>query len=70
MARARARHGDDRRARHLRRAAARRACRSAGANIGIRIEDDVLVTRDGPEVLTADSPTHAEEIEALMAARA
>ena len=38
--------------------------------IGIRIEDDVLVTRDGPEVLTAGLPTSVEEIEAHMAARA
>jgi Xaa-Pro aminopeptidase len=38
--------------------------------IGIRIEDDVLVTRDGPDVLTADLATSVEEIEALMAARA
>jgi Xaa-Pro aminopeptidase len=38
--------------------------------IGIRIEDDVLVTREGPDVLTADLATSIEEIEALMAARA
>jgi Xaa-Pro aminopeptidase len=38
--------------------------------IGIRIEDDVLVTRDGPEVLTAGLPASVEEIEAHMAARA
>ena len=38
--------------------------------IGIRIEDDVLVTRDGPDVLTADLAASVEEIEALMAARA
>jgi Xaa-Pro aminopeptidase len=36
-------------------------------NIGIRIEDDVLVTRKGCEVLTADVPKRPEEIEALMA---
>ena len=36
-------------------------------NIGIRIEDDVLVTRKGSEILTADVPKHPEEIEALMA---
>lgn len=36
-------------------------------NIGIRIEDDVLVTRDGHEVLTDGVPKDAGEIEALMA---
>ena len=36
-------------------------------NIGIRIEDDVLVTRDGHEVLTDGVPKDADEIEALMA---
>ena len=35
--------------------------------IGIRLEDDVHVGRDGPEVLTADLPLAAEDIEALMA---
>lgn len=35
--------------------------------IGIRIEDDVLVTRDGHEVLTAEAPKEPAEIEALMA---
>jgi len=36
-------------------------------NIGIRIEDDVLVTREGYEVLTKDAPKSIEEIEAIMA---
>ena len=35
--------------------------------IGIRIEDDVVVTRDGPVVLTDDVPRDADAIEALMA---
>ena len=35
--------------------------------IGIRIEDDVLVTRDGHEVLSRDVPKDPDEIEALMA---
>lgn len=35
--------------------------------IGIRIEDDVLVTKDGHEVLTSDVPKEIDEIEALMA---
>jgi Xaa-Pro aminopeptidase len=34
--------------------------------IGIRIEDDVLCTNNGPRVLTHKVPKHAEEIEALM----
>jgi Xaa-Pro aminopeptidase len=34
--------------------------------IGIRIEDDVLVTRGAPEVLTRTVPTAPDEIEALM----
>jgi Xaa-Pro aminopeptidase len=33
---------------------------------GIRIEDDVLVTEDGSEILTAALPTHAEEIEQIV----
>ena len=37
--------------------------------IGIRIEDDVLVTKDAPKVLTGKLARSADEIEALMAAR-
>jgi Xaa-Pro aminopeptidase len=36
--------------------------------IGIRIEDDVLVTKGEPDVLTRDVPKSVAEIEALMAA--
>ncbi|WNO08837.1 Xaa-Pro aminopeptidase [Teredinibacter sp. KSP-S5-2] len=35
--------------------------------IGIRIEDDVLITKDGYRVLTDNAPRTIEEIEALMA---
>jgi Xaa-Pro aminopeptidase len=36
-------------------------------NIGIRIEDDVVVTKRGAEVLTARAPKDPDQIEALMA---
>jgi Xaa-Pro aminopeptidase len=36
--------------------------------IGIRIEDDVAVTRAGAEVLTRRAPKDPHEIEAVMAA--
>jgi len=36
--------------------------------IGIRIEDDVLVTKTGNDVLTKGAPKEVDEIEALMAA--
>ena len=35
--------------------------------IGIRIEDDVLVTKTGYEILSVGAPRTVEEIEALMA---
>jgi Xaa-Pro aminopeptidase len=34
--------------------------------LGIRIEDDILVTEDGYEVLTKAAPKEPEEIEELM----
>ena len=34
--------------------------------IGIRIEDDILITNNGPEVLTAECPKEVEDIESLM----
>ena len=34
--------------------------------IGVRIENDILITADGPVDLTADIPREADEIEALM----
>ncbi|MBT8131625.1 MAG: aminopeptidase P N-terminal domain-containing protein, partial [Gammaproteobacteria bacterium] len=35
--------------------------------IGVRIEDDVLITRDGPEVLSKDVPSDPDEVEAIIA---
>jgi Xaa-Pro aminopeptidase len=35
-------------------------------NIGIRIEDDVLVTRSGNDILSRDAPKLPDEIESLM----
>lgn len=39
----------------------------AEENIGIRIEDDLIVTRDGCEVISSCIPKEVEEIEAYMA---
>jgi Xaa-Pro aminopeptidase len=35
-------------------------------NIGIRIEDDALVTEDGCEIITFDAPKTVADIEAVM----
>ena len=35
-------------------------------HIGVRIEDDVLVIRDGHDVLSKDAPKDIAEIETLM----
>jgi len=37
-------------------------------NIGIRIEDDVVISRNGPDVLSATAVKDPDDIEALMAA--
>ena len=36
------------------------------SNVGVRIEDDVLVTREGNEVLSRDAPKAIDDIETLM----
>jgi Xaa-Pro aminopeptidase len=45
-----------------------RSVRTRWRGIGIRIEDDVVVTRDDPEILSAGVPKAADEIQDLMAA--
>ncbi|MGZ8198005.1 MAG: aminopeptidase P N-terminal domain-containing protein [Burkholderiales bacterium] len=39
------------------------------ANIGVRIEDDALVTPTGCEIITGDAPKTIEDIEAVMGGR-
>lgn len=39
------------------------------ANIGVRVEDDALVTATGCEILTGDAPKQVAEIEELMRSR-
>jgi Xaa-Pro aminopeptidase len=43
---------------------------AAFRGIGIRIEDDVLITPTGTEVLSADAPKDPTEIETLRASAA
>ena len=38
----------------------------SATNIGIRIEDDVLITNDGPKILTEDCPKTIGAIEAIV----
>ena len=40
-------------------------CPERYANLGIRIEDDVLITKDGPDVLS-DCPKTIDNIEAIV----
>lgn len=37
--------------------------------LGLRIEDDILITNDGPVVLTKNCPSHIEDIENLASQR-
>jgi len=41
-------------------------CPQRYANIGIRIEDDVLVTSSDPDVLTKDCPKTISDLESLI----
>ena len=46
------------------------ACDAKWHGIGIRIEDDILVSADGPVNLTADIPKDPDEVERILADRA
>lgn len=41
-------------------------CPERYANLGIRIEDDVLITKDGPDVLSGDCPKTIANIESIV----
>ena len=38
-------------------------------NIGVRIEDDILITEEGPVILSEAAPRQIDEVEALMGSR-
>jgi len=42
-------------------------CDSKYWGIGVRIEDDILITTDGPQILSASIPREIDELEKLMA---
>ena len=41
----------------------------ADENLGVRIEDDILVTETGSRLMSGSAPRDADEIEALMSRR-
>ena len=66
MAFTRTRHGVDHRTRPIH-ACFYKDLAKKWWDIGIRIEDDVLVTKEGHDVLSKDAPKSVEEIEEIMA---